>query len=334
MAEGSARLLELDGLRGLAVFAVVVYHFTTRYHALYGHSPDFGLRLSDGYHGVTVLCMISGFVIPMTLGRRTAWDFIWARCCRLFPVYWCAVLISFAVTAICGLPGRSVDLLAALVNLTMLQEFFSVRHVDGAYWYLTVLICFYALIAIVLALGLRRHLLLVLSISTVACLALRFVAAELHIDFHTLDWTISRAGFVYLFLMGVVLYEVRSGWRLRHACVLCLCFLTAFCTSSDLREFAVVVALMLLVTMATQMRLPLLNNRILLFAGGISYPLFLIHQNIGYVIVRGCYAGGLNGYYGVIAVAGQLNQRPNPHCASTLSQVSRLPTEGELPTRR
>lgn len=296
------RLLELDGLRGLAVLGVVLYHFTYRYHFLYGHSPDFGLRLYDGRHGVTVLFMISGFVIPMTVDRgQHTTDFILARSYRLFPAYWCAVLISYAVFATVGLPGRNVDSLTALVNLTMLQEFLSVRHVDGAYGFLTILICFYAFVAFALALGMRRHLLLMLSLSVVVGLALHLADARMPIDdFPGWDWMIARTGVVHLFLMGVVLYEIRSGWHLRHACVFCLCVLSAFCTRSHLREFSVVIVLMLLMTLATQVRVPLLANRFLLFTGGISYSLFLVHQNIGYVIIRACYARGLSGYWGLI----------------------------------
>jgi peptidoglycan/LPS O-acetylase OafA/YrhL len=50
---------------------------------------------------------------------------------------------------------------------------------------------------------------------------------------------------------------------------------------------------------ATRSWLRWLEVRPLLFLGTISYSLYLIHQNIGYVVLRACYARGFNNYLGI-----------------------------------
>ena len=78
------RLTELDSLRGIAAMAVVLFHYTTRFTELYGHTapPVFSVPL--GHLGVNLFFMISGFVIFMTLERTlTSRDFIISRFSRL-----------------------------------------------------------------------------------------------------------------------------------------------------------------------------------------------------------------------------------------------------------
>lgn len=143
---GSARRLgQLDALRGLAALLVVGFHYTTRYQDLYGHTSAPLLSLPWGHYGVNLFFMISGFVIFMTLERtRRPMDFVVSRFSRLYPAYWGALLLTFALTHLLGLPGKEVGWPTLLANVTMLQELAGVAHVDGVYWTLTVELLFYA----------------------------------------------------------------------------------------------------------------------------------------------------------------------------------------------
>jgi peptidoglycan/LPS O-acetylase OafA/YrhL len=111
------RFLELDGLRGLAALAVVLYHYLYHYNSLFGHSfaiPDF---LWIGYYGVHFFFMISGFVIFWTISRTTkALDFIWSRFSRLYPVYWAALSLTFIFVALFSLAGHKQNSLLMLIG--------------------------------------------------------------------------------------------------------------------------------------------------------------------------------------------------------------------------
>src|SRR5688572_29499648 len=135
----SSRIGELDALRGLAALAVVFHHLTRRFYEEYGRPPDsippFPI---SGNHGVFLFFIISGFVITQTLERtKRARDFVVSRFSRIYPSFWTAVLLTWGLVAVFGLPGREVTPVEALINLTMLQDHFFVRQVDYVYWSLT-----------------------------------------------------------------------------------------------------------------------------------------------------------------------------------------------------
>src|SRR5688572_9141623 len=119
----SARIGELDALRGIAALAVVFHHLTSRFFEDYGTppgaAPAFPFR---GVEGVFLFFIISGFVISQTLERiRRARDFVVSRFSRIFPSFWVCVLLTYGAVLAFGLPGREVRFGAFLVNLTMLQ---------------------------------------------------------------------------------------------------------------------------------------------------------------------------------------------------------------------
>ena len=85
----------------------MLFHFTTRFTELYPASGASVLAVPYGYFGVNLFFIISGFVIFMTLQRtERPMDFVVSRFSRLFPSYWAAIILTFAVTHWLGLPGR------------------------------------------------------------------------------------------------------------------------------------------------------------------------------------------------------------------------------------
>ncbi|HMC14225.1 MAG TPA: acyltransferase, partial [Albitalea sp.] len=141
----TARLVEIDALRGVAALAVVLFHVTTRFGELYQPATQPLVSFPGGQYGVNLFFIISGFVIFMTLERtRRTSDFVVSRFSRLFPAYWVAIAMTFAITHWLGLPGKLVDGGSALGNMLMLHGLLlRVPHVDGVYWTLEVELLFY-----------------------------------------------------------------------------------------------------------------------------------------------------------------------------------------------
>jgi peptidoglycan/LPS O-acetylase OafA/YrhL len=313
------RILELDALRGLAALAVVLFHYTTRYEQLFGHTESLAASLPWGHYGVDLFFMLSGFVILMTLERTAeSWKFAWGRFSRLYPTYWAAAAVTFVVVSACGLRGQEVGLGEAIANLTMVQALLGAPHVDGAYWSLQAELIFYANMLVLYRLGAFRR-----PAATVACwLAFAYVV-HVSQSYAATAWplggallsklaTIASLKFIPLFGIGVLFYAMHGAdqrsefhhdrkWLTPNHLALIGC-LIAIAFRDGMAVFVVDTLLATLLWLAIRRRLPILSWRPLLWLGAISYSLYLIHQNIGYVLIRNLESHGI-GPLAAIAIA-------------------------------
>src|SRR4051794_7843634 len=156
-----SRLAALDGLRLLAAFAVLSFHYTgirtpfwdTPAHVVF---PSLNELTRYGYLGVELFFMISGFVILMTAYNRPIESFVGSRVARLFPAYWAAIAVTFTLQQF-WTGGRQPSFVDALVNLTMIQDAFDIPHVQGAFWTLWIELKFYLLIGVFILVGMTRR---------------------------------------------------------------------------------------------------------------------------------------------------------------------------------
>lgn len=288
--QAPARLRELDALRGLAALAVLIFHYTSRYDNLYGHPalvPDFRL----GEYGVQLFFMISGFVIFMSLERvRSPLDFIVARASRLYPVYWAAIILTFTVTTILGLPGLESHWWEALINLTMVQRLFGVPHVDDVYWTLTVELSFYALMWLALV---SKQLGYIVRWGTVwlglmALYAFGDALLGVALPGAAANFLLLEHG--HLFFAGILFYQLFKGTAPQHTpSLLGLCLAIQF-VIAPLESGLVLGMFFALFWLLLKGWLKVLVVPPLLFLGSISYSLYLLHQNVGYVVIRELYA--------------------------------------------
>jgi peptidoglycan/LPS O-acetylase OafA/YrhL len=106
MAGQQSRIRFLDGLRGLAIFLVLGFHYTGPTYAAklpYGNSLAWIPVLDHGWIGVYLFFLISGYVIFMTLEKcATAGDFFQRRWLRLFPAMLFASIVIFAFSQLFG----------------------------------------------------------------------------------------------------------------------------------------------------------------------------------------------------------------------------------------
>lgn len=296
------RLPQLDALRGLAALWVMFYHWTVRYDEIYGHASQ-PFSLPDGRHGVYLFFMISGFVILMTLDKiRSVRDFVFFRFARLYPTLWTCAACTLAVVAVLGLPGREVTLKDALMNITMVPYTLGFQFVDQSYWSLEVELFFYGLMAIIVALGLRRWLVPVLALlvlMNIGALLLPGPVTALPKVIKLMRLLLSMR-YLHLFLFGIVCYEMmrdKKGW---HWLLLVLCVSVSFFEDEfTLVRSGMVALLGVLFWAGTRFNIPPLQNRVLLFFGLISYPLYVLHQNIGYALIRSSYQAGWSGIAGL-----------------------------------
>jgi peptidoglycan/LPS O-acetylase OafA/YrhL len=285
---GRLRLTEIDSLRGIAALMVVLFHYTTRYGELFGHVAPPAAALPWGYLGVNLFFMISGFVIFMTLEKtRRPMDFVVSRFSRLYPAYWAAVALTCAAVHLLGLPGKEVAPLTALYNLSMVQGWFNVAPVDGVYWTLGVELIFYSWALLAFRLGWLQRVPLML----VALLALRLVyfgaARVLHIDLPWLAYQFLILHDIPWFAAGVLIYRlaIAGATPRREVAVIAAAVLTLAIVDGWPLAL-LLLALSLLLYGAAKGRLGLLRLRPLVGLGAISYTLYLVHENIGWALIR------------------------------------------------
>jgi peptidoglycan/LPS O-acetylase OafA/YrhL len=302
MKTAEPRIVELDSLRGLAALAVVFYHFTSRYDQLFGHASPPAFQAPWGEYGVDVFFILSGLMILRSLERApTAIHFAVARFARLYPAYWAAAGITFAVVWLFGLPGQEVSIADALWNVTMLQQLFGARSIDGAYWSLQVELFFYAGMLVLHragALGNGKRLYLTVAIWLLAALAYHAAIGPYGLHHPWATRLLNKVQllfslhYAHLFALGVLLYHVHRSppeqsnrsapafWLLAVACCLIQGLVDSW-TAAALIAGATVV-----VHAASIRQLSYLAWRPLVLLGTVSYSLYLIHQNVGYVVMR------------------------------------------------
>jgi peptidoglycan/LPS O-acetylase OafA/YrhL len=296
--QSSGRLPELDALRGLAALAVVVFHLCYR-GQLEGWTGGARLQFIEplaslGYLGVHLFFIISGFVIYLTASNGSVASFLRSRFWRLFPAYWTAILCTtLVVWMFRGAPFRR-PAAAVLMNLSMLQEFVGVPHVDGAYWSLTVELTFYLLVLCALLAGLIRHAEW-LAFGWLGIAAVNFIFPRYALEL------VMIANWAPLFIIGIIAYRVRTagatgprlalwlsatalaaGYALREAQTLSLSRNLPFGT---LVAPVVVVACSVFFLAFASHKLRFDAGIMGSWSGRLTYPLYLVHQNIGYTLL-------------------------------------------------
>ncbi|MEM9668970.1 MAG: acyltransferase [Pseudomonadota bacterium] len=303
-APEARRIDYLDGLRGLAILGVMLWHYTDEVYAAllpYGAAYASIPIIDRGWVGVNLFFLISGFVILLSLERYPGYGaFLKRRWLRLFPAMLIASLIVFGASQINAdhMPhGRASiqDLMPGLtfISVGFYAEFlpFPVRELDGVYWTLYVEAGFYVVFgALFYALGWQRALTALAGL-WVFVLAGADIAAEighagLQTGFRYLQWI--GAEYFGWFVSGALFYKARQMTSL-------LLFLAAIVTglvsamTSDLWQPDDLVSQLHLcgcvILFALALKSPQLQTALrikpMIFMGFISYPLYLLHNEFG-----------------------------------------------------
>lgn len=288
------RLWQLDSLRGIAALTVVLYHYFYRYTELFNNeAQNENNFISFGHYGVYLFFIISGFVISMSLSPRTTLKkFARSRFLRLYPVYWAAVCITFITVSFFGLENREVPLTDFLINFTMMQGFLGFQNVDGVYWTLRVELSFYILIGLFYYLTCRKFSFTIFALFwvTISFILLNFW----HVQFARYFAILIAAKFSIPFSLGIIFYEYykkqnnKNVFYIAQTVLLILLYVSSEMNVVDYHWLPVLLCYGLFYFSITCKNYKLWNTFLRLFTwlGTISYSLYLIHQNIGYIIIK------------------------------------------------
>lgn len=282
------RIKVIDSFRGIAALSVVLFHYTTNYRNDYllPFSEQYDFRY--GFLGVELFFIISGFVIFMTIEKiETTSEFLYKRFIRLFPIYWVCLLLSFMIVRIGGLTNRIVGYEDLLVNFTMFQALFGVKNVDGSYWSLFYELIFYIFIAFLILFRLKAHWQTICILWLIATIGINLG----NIQSYTLNTILLLSNYNCLFIIGICFYKLFSDKNSMLTHLIIFGALAAFLffrtyQANAKYEILIITSFILLFYSFVYLDLKFLELEFFQFFGKISYVLYLIHQNIGYVIIK------------------------------------------------
>lgn len=292
------RLTFLDGLRGIAILVVMLFHSYARWPDL----VPFGSRFEQvplffyGWLGVDLFFLISGFVIFMTLEKCDNFrDFILRRWLRLFPAMLiCSMLVFASVGLFPERPAGAPLWRDMLPGLTFIEPTWwgfvlgSPQGVlEGAFWSLFVEVKFYFIAGLLYFFIGGRKMILVLTALFVCAAGISrlqhaFPASPLRVPGLILQ--AASAGQFGWFAAGALYYRY---FHERKTVLLAAAIGVASAAAIAIGGLrpqqtvaALIVALLFTVAIVQPWMQALLSRRALLFLGFISYPLYLLHENM------------------------------------------------------
>ncbi|MBX6355629.1 MAG: acyltransferase [Micromonosporaceae bacterium] len=292
------RLEVLDGLRFVAAMMVVAYHYTAMWHVwrrpvegIFPHQPA-----AYGWLGVYLFFLISGFVICLSSWGRGVEAFLVSRAVRLYPAYWLSVLATATVLCIWPYVDQPVGWRNTLVNLTMFHEPLRVPAVAEVYWTLWAELRFYLLFTLVVWSGLTYRRVVAFCLLWLGAVT----AAKATLDGGIVH-TVLMTNYAPLFTAGVAFYLMH---RFRPTLLLWGIVVASYLLSLPAVRYragleadrgeppgpvwpAVVLlaACFLLIAAVALGWLRWVRGRWLVVLGAMTYPLYLLHLDLGGTII-------------------------------------------------
>ena len=290
----------LDAVRFFAAFWVMNFHY------LFNQTGDLEWY-RYGNLGVQLFFIISGFVIVQSLKGKILKDFATGRFLRLFPLFWILCTATYIITLI--IPHTAtVNFTEYLRSMTMFGDLFNgivgyTRLIDPSYWTLTVELIFYIGIGIFAYFFSDKKIRYFLSFWLVFG-ALAFLFRVDHNFYVKLLLVRHASYFVFGGALALIatkqaknIFEKYFDWSLLFASSIFATYIhpralepyytvnpldTKIITGLHVLFFIIVPILVYLSAYIKDTRI----IRFLAILGGITYPLYLLHQKIGNAILN------------------------------------------------
>lgn len=287
----------IDGLRGVAAFAVFLFHCGEGGHLtnLMAVTPAwFEWIIHQGHLGIAIFFVLSGFVIAHSLRRNSVTfplvgRFLLRRSVRLDPPYWFAIAltIGLAVVSAYFVPGKQLPSISAgqfVAHVFYLQEVLGYPEIGPIFWTLCQEVQFYLIYALLLAVTRNDPAQSMQGRATVVGIAVAALISLLW-PLGIVTWEPWRGSFLPLwhcFLLGAGAYWTWQYPRMAiyyFSYVAILTFAAAL-KLDDVTLAAALTAIALWYATTTGGIYRWLNWRWLQFLGLISYSLYLVHNPV------------------------------------------------------
>jgi len=281
------RYKQIDGLRGVMAIVILVFHLFYRYLQIYEISNIYWMS-QWGTFGVVVFLLISGFFMGLKdLSEETNnksfkfMRYLKKKVIRLWICYAISITITMIIVKIFNLPGRECTWIDYFLNLFLINGFIGITYVDGAHWYLTTLLSIIIIIGIIKKLNIHK------SIWTyIVWLTITFILIK--IGYGKLTGFIGGA-YLGVALTGISIAKIdfKKDKKYNIEWLSVFLFSILFCLSvQGILNFIILLIGIICFLLCLNNKIKFLENKIFIYLNTISYPLYLIHQNVGYVIIN------------------------------------------------
>lgn len=305
------RLKILDGLRVIAILIVMLFHylylFNNKYYDVNFIDKSF---FKYGYLGVQLFFIISGFVITMSLTKsNNIFTFLKKRWSRLFPAMLFCSFLTFIVITLFDTENlfpeskRIANLIISntFIAPSLINPFISgkLSYIDPPYWSLWVEIQFYILIGIIYFLNKRNFIQNFIFVSIILSF-LYFISHDTKILPKNIEWFLRVVLEIFnfsvhalWFVLGVLLYKLYFITKdiKTYILISIVIFLQLLFSNFETHivVFTVFCILIFYCFLYNQKILGFLTNSIMQKIGISSYAIYLLHQNMGILIINKVY---------------------------------------------
>lgn len=274
----------IEQLRGIALMFVLVYHIFCRYPKLFLNQDI--LQISWlGDFGTIIFMLISSFFLGKTYSGSLRNYYI-KKFSRLWPTYFFSVTITFIVLNFLELPGRTCSFTDYLINIFWLNGYIGVMYVDSGHWYMTTLISFVFVAGIIHMLSRVNYITKIGGIyfCYIAWMALAFLTKIFQFNF---AYKLIGGSYIGIACIGMILYKYLNegkehSTKFKDAIIIFISLAYTLITKGFSYIIYVFCATFMLCTAYCCKKM--LESRLLQRLGTASFCIYLIHQNVAYVL--------------------------------------------------
>ena len=282
---------QITSLRGVLILIIMFYHYTFRFHELFGiDTIDFPTLKFWGTIGVAGFFIISGYYIfPKYTDKYSIKEYLIKKIIRLWPVYVLGITLTFISVSLFGLENREIGFLEYITNVFFINGFVGINYVDGAHWYITYLLLFSVIASAILyiesKMRINRKTTILIWISINALLGI----LAMHFAWADKVYMITGGKYLLWFAIGIVLRKVFDDKDSKHNNLLCIIMGVVIVCQLIYKENYITIlggaVCLILFLLALNNKLRILDIGVLRFIGDRSYCIYIIHQNIGYQLI-------------------------------------------------
>lgn len=277
-------------LRGFLMIWIVLFHYTTRYNELFTETFPYEFE-NGGVIGVTFFFIISGYFFYSRIQRSeklsicSIGKFCINKYWRLYPAYFISISIIFVTYQFVELSGRECSFKDFLINVISIYHPFS-SYVDSAHWFIATLIKIQVLSSIFLIFKCEKRNIIIILFELFIFSLLIYSNNYSNSCVDKLIFIFSPDSFLK-FLLGYNIYMfIMNTCKLKyfHLCIMTV-IICYYCITINILYVLFYSLVTYLVLQNSFNYIVPDKYNILLMIGKYSFTWYLIHQNIGFVII-------------------------------------------------